>query len=143
MSSGPSGSTVLDTSVLIELAVDSSESRETRDGILAGRIQPMVGELNVAELSYVLCRKAGAEQAARAVGHLRKASQFRIVPPSSFLDRAAEMKCARSISMLDCVTIAMGESLGVPVLFAKRERELSLEMKKSPFRTELLFLDER
>lgn len=96
----------------------------------------------MAELSYLLCRRAGAEQAARAVRYLRRANQLRILPSSSFLDEASGMKCARSISMVDCVTMAMGESLGVPVLFAKRERELALEMKRSPFKTKLLFLDE-
>ncbi|MGI0079451.1 MAG: hypothetical protein ACRECH_07495 [Nitrososphaerales archaeon] len=51
------------------------------------------------------------------------------------------MKCIRSISLVDCVTIAIGELLALPVLFAKREKELVVEMKKKPFKTKLLFME--
>jgi predicted nucleic acid-binding protein len=142
MKSDLSGSTVFDTGVLIELALDSPLSRGVRESVQVGSVQPITGEMNVAELRYVLCKKTGAEQAALSVGYLRRASQVRILPSSSFLDAASEIKCARRLSMVDCVTISIGESLGVPVLFAKRERELSLEMQRSPFKTRLLFLED-
>jgi len=133
---------VLDTGVLLELAVDSPPSRSVKDNVVEGKLQPMTGELNVAELRYVLCRKAGLESAARSVGHLRRSSQVRILPASEFLEAAAEIKSARRLSQVDCVTAAIGEALNVPVLFARREKELGLEMKKSPFKTDLIFLDE-
>lgn len=142
MSSELGENTVLDTGVLLELAVDSPLSTGVRDGIAGGRLHPITGDLNVMELSYLLCRKAGAEEAARSVGFLRRASQFRILPCSAFLDAAAKIKCARSLSTVDCVTLAMGESLDAPVLFARHEGELDLEVGKSPFKTKLLFLKE-
>lgn len=144
MSSEPSVSTVLDTSVLIELAVDSSPSRKLRDEILSGSLRtPLTGELNVMELAYVLCKKVGPEASRRSVGLLRRASQVRILSSSSFLDAAASLKCERSMSMVDCVTIAMGETLSAPVLFARHERELDLELKKKPFTTKVSYLEDR
>ncbi|MFI5421072.1 MAG: PIN domain-containing protein [Nitrososphaerales archaeon] len=143
MSSEPSGSIVFDTGVLVELAVDSTIANDTRNRILGGEIRPVTGELNVVELSYLLCRKAGRENANRSVTYLRKTGQFRILPSSSFLDLAARMKCERSISLVDCVTICIGESLEIPVLFANREREIQLEMRKRPFKTRFFFLNGR
>jgi predicted nucleic acid-binding protein len=134
---------VFDTGVLVELAVDSPLSRGVRDSIVGGRLHPVTGELNVLELGYILCRKSGAEEGARSVEFLRRASQFKILSCSAFLDAAAKIKCARSLSLVDCVTLAMGESLGSPVLFARHERELDLEVGKSPFKAKLLFLREK
>lgn len=142
MSSEPSGNTVLDTSVLIELAVDSPLSRGLRNEILEGRMRPLTGELNLMELAYIICRKAGKETSDRAVGLLRRASQFRILSPSPFLDAAARLKCARRVSGVDCVTLAMGEALSAPVLFARHERELDLELKKRPLATPVLYLED-
>jgi len=52
------------------------------------------------------------------------------------------MKHERSISIADCFGITMSESLGVPVLFAKREEDSDAELRKRPFRTSFVFLDE-
>jgi predicted nucleic acid-binding protein len=143
MSSDSSASIVLDTSVLVELAVDSPRSRVLRDDILRGDIRTaLTGELNVMELAYVLCRKAGPEASRRSVGLLRQASQLRVLSSSPYLDAASGLKCARGISIIDCVTIAMGEALSAPVLFAKHERELDLEVKRRPFATSLRYLEE-
>ena len=142
MSSEPSGSLVLDTGVLLELAFDSARTKPLRDRIVAGETQPITGELNVTELSYLLCRRIGQESADRSVSYLRQAKEFKILPSSSFLDSAARMKCARSISLVDCVTICMAESLDVPVLFASHEEEIEKEMKKkrTPFKPRFFFL---
>jgi predicted nucleic acid-binding protein len=140
MSSEPSGNTVVDTGVLLELATDSPLSRRVSEGVLGGKLWPITGKLNVMELGYIICRRAGVEEAARSAGYLRRASQFRILPPSEFLDAAARIKCARRLSLVGCITMAMAESLGAPVLFARRERELAHEIAKSPFKTRVLFL---
>lgn len=140
MSTGQSTSTVFDTGVLLELAVDSPASRETREAVVRGKVRPVTGELNVAEMSYIICRKVGAAEAKQSVGLLLGASQFRVVPSSEYLERAAEIKCARRMSFVDCVTVAMGEILGAPVMFARREKELAREMSRSPFKAELIFM---
>lgn len=140
MSPEQSASTVFDTGVLLELAVDSPQARETKDAVVGGTLLPVTGELNVAELSYVLCRKVGEADAERTVALLLKASQVKVLPASEFLARAAEIKCSRSMSFVDCVTVAMGEVMGAPVLFARRERELSREISRSAFGTKLLFM---
>jgi predicted nucleic acid-binding protein len=141
MNAGLSGSMVFDTGVLLELAVDSPKAKEVKDGIIEHRLQPATGELNVMEMSYILCRKLGKDKAAEAVRYLRGAKQFRILSASlSFLSRAAEIKCTRSISLVDCVTISMGELLKMPVLFAKSEKEFDRELARSGFETRLIFL---
>jgi predicted nucleic acid-binding protein len=132
---------VFDTGVLLELALGSPASAKIKERVANGEMFPLTGELNLAELRYVLCRKVGDERAARALGHLRRASQVKIVPPSEFLDRAAKLKCSRSLSLVDCVTISMGESLGLPVLFARHESELVRELKRSAFATHITFLE--
>lgn len=133
---------VFDTGVLLELAVDSPRSRGIRDAVVSGEIRPVTGELNVAEMRYILCRRVGAEAARRAAGLLLGGRQVRVMLPSPFLERAAEIKCARRISFVDCVTVAMGESMDAPVLFARRDAELSRELSKSPFGTKIRFLQE-
>lgn len=133
---------VFDTGVLVELAADSPSSKALQDDILSGRFQPITSDLNIAELGYILCRKIGSVPAKKSVELLRKSNEIRIFASSGFLDLAAEMKCVRSISLVDCVTLALGEALSLPVLFAKRESELTVEMKKGPFKTKLVFLDE-
>ncbi|MHB2036532.1 MAG: PIN domain-containing protein [Nitrososphaerales archaeon] len=143
MSSELNGSMVFDTSVLVELSVDSPISKAIQVSISNGQIQALTGELNLTELEYILCRSTGSERSKRSIELLRRANQIEIVPSSSFLDRAAEMKCSRSISLVDCVTISMGESLELPVLFARRESELKTELRKKAFRTRLLFMDSR
>ncbi len=143
MTTGLSGNTVFDTGVLLELALGSPESKKLKDDVLNGRVVPVTGELNVSELSYILCRRVGPEDAERSVGFLRRARQFRILPPAIFLQAAARMKCERSLSIVDCVTLAMGEALGAPVVLARHEKEIDFEMKRSPFKTELVFLGER
>ncbi len=132
---------MFDTGVLLELAADSPPSRIVRDRVLTGTVRVLTGELNVMELRYILCRKVGAAQAARSINSLSRASQVRVLPASGFLEAAAEMKCKRNMSLVDCVTVTMGESLGLPVLFARREKEVGLEMKKSPFGAKLVFLE--
>jgi hypothetical protein len=143
MSLEQSGNMVFDTSVLVELALASPTSRKIQDSILDGQVRPTTGELNVTELGYVLCRNLGRELSKRGVELLRLSNQFRILPCSSFLDNAAEMKCARSISLVVCVTISMGESLSLPVLFARLETELKAEIKKKAFGTKIAFLNEK
>jgi predicted nucleic acid-binding protein len=140
MSQELSGNTVFDTSVLLELAAGSPAAEELKESIMEGRVVPFTGELNISELDYIICRRKGRKEADKSVGLLRRASQFRIVPASEFLEAAARIKCERSISLVDSVMVAMGEELGVPVLFATREKEIDKEMRKTPFRTELRFL---
>ncbi len=141
MSKGRVESTVLDTSVLLELAVDSPKSRSLSQSILEESVRPITGELNIAELSYVLCRRFGPQAASRSIALLKGSGQVTVLDCSEFMMKAADIKCRRSLSLVDCVTIAMGESLGVPVLFSTREKELDAELRKLPFMASVNFLD--
>ncbi len=105
-----------------------------------GDLAPVVSELSVAEMSYIICRKEGKATASKAVSLMRESGYFRILEDSSFLDAAAGLKCERSLSFADCIAIAMGEALSIPVLFARHEKELDKELSKKPFKTEIRFL---
>lgn len=61
---------------------------------------------------------------------------------SEFITQAASIKCRRSVAFPDCFALAMGETMRSPVLFASREAELLKEIKKEPFKIEIIFLDE-
>ena len=78
----------------------------------------------------------------KTVGALLNSGGLEVMPSSEFLEDAAEMKCGRSVSLLDCLTISMGERLGIPVVFAKHEREIDREVWMKPFRSKLLFLED-
>lgn len=137
---GRSENTVLDTSVLVDFVSGSKAALRLKQLMENGELVPIVSELSVAEMSYIVCRKEGRATASKAVRFLRESGYFRLREDSAFLETAAKLKCERSISFADCIAIAMGEVLSVPVLFARRERELDKELSEKPFGTEIRFL---
>jgi len=106
-----------------------------------GRIRALTGELNLAELRYVTGRKVGWVQSSQIVQKLLSSEYLSVLPAGEFLERAAQMKCARALSFVDCITISMAESMNQPVLFSSREEELDKEIKRKAFSTKILFLD--
>lgn len=142
MSEQPSGSMVFDTGVMVELVKGSKLALGLKGRIEGGAVLPHLGEINMAELSYLVCRREGWQKASRVTALIRDSGYFSIHPDSEFLERAGRLKCDRSISLVDCITIAMGETLSMPVLFARHERELDAERSKEPFKTDLKFLED-
>src|SRR5437870_8054952 len=134
------GNLVFDTGPLLELLNGSTLGAMVRERLEFEGPTPMTGEMNIAELRYLTCRKAGWRKSDETVGALLNSGALEVMPASEFLEGAAEMKCGRSVSLIDCLTISMGERLGIPVVFAKHEREIDREVWMKPFRSKLLFL---
>lgn len=132
----------IDTSLLVELVRGGELGRRVRDILAEPAVQAATTELNIAELSYMICRKAGWERSAHVVRQLRDSGTVAVIPITGLLDRASRMKCERSISLPDCFVISLGESTTTPILFVKHETELDREMRRSPFKSPILFLED-
>ena len=143
MSEEPSESMVFDTGVLVEMVRGSVPALALKTRLEGGRLVPHTTELNLFELSYLSCRREGWAKAESVVSSIRESGYFRVHGVQTFLEAAARMKCDRSISIVDCITIAAGEALSIPVLFAKHEKELDEELEKRPFKVELSFLTDK
>ena len=142
MSSEPSGSIVSDTGPLLEMATGSGLGAYIKGLIGSNTIRAYTNELNIGELRYVLCRKIGEVQSEKAVNKLVDSGYLTISTFAEFINHAARMKCARSLAFPDCFALSMGESMTIPVLFASHEAELLKEIKKRPFKTTVLFLED-
>ncbi len=94
------------------------------------------------ELSYIACRKVGWKRGKEVVQKIISSGYIEVLKIGGLLDRAAKMKCERSISLVDCFTIATGEVLGVDVLFTKREKELEMKLARKPFEVKLMFAED-
>jgi predicted nucleic acid-binding protein len=124
----------------VEIVNGSDLGMGLKPRLESGAMLPHVTDLNLFELAYLVCRKEGPAKATEVVGSLRKAGYFEVHDVHAFLDDAARLKCGRALSTVDCITIAAGESLAIPVLFARHERELDAELKKGKFKVDLRFL---
>jgi uncharacterized protein len=142
MSEPPSGSMVFDTSVLIEIVRGSKAGLALKQALEAGSLSAHATEMNLFELRYLTCRREGWDKSSEVDRNLRDSAYFRVHDAHQFLEAAARLKCERSMSLVDCVTIAAGEALAMPVLFAKHEGELDVEIKRKPFKTEVRFLED-
>jgi len=143
MSEEQSESMIFDTGVLIEIVRGSHPALALKTRLESGSLTPHTTELNLFELSYICCRREGWARAKSVVNSIRESGYFKVHEVRGFLEAAARMKCDRTISVVDCITIAAGEALSIPVLFAKREKELDEELKKRPFKIELGFLKDK
>ncbi len=140
MSEEPSESIIFDTGVLIEMVRGSKSALALKARLESGSLVPHTTELNLLELSYLSCRREGWAKAESVANSIRESGYFKVHEVQAFLEAAARMKCDRAISVVDCITIAAGETLSIPVLFARHEKELDEELKKHPFKIELSFL---
>lgn len=55
---------------------------------------------------------------------------------------AASYKCERAISLADCFVIALARLTGSSAVFAKKEKELLIEMKRRRFDVPISFLED-
>jgi predicted nucleic acid-binding protein len=142
MKKEPSGNIAFDTGTLIEIVSGSEYGAYAKKLLQEGLVKGFVNEMNLGELRYMVCRASGAQKSEDAIKDIRDCGYFTISRAEECLTQAAMIKCARAISFLDCFPISLGETLGIPVLFATRECELQKEIKRRQFETEFLFLDE-
>jgi len=142
MKEGLNGKLALDTSALIELLYSTPAGAVLREKLKQGQIEAFTTELNIAELRYVLCRKLGLKEAGVRVETLLASGYIIVEDFSALIADASELKCKRAISLADCFCLALAQKTSSKALFATREKDLTNEMQKTPFETEIIFLED-
>jgi hypothetical protein len=112
---------------LFEIFEGSETGKKLLDLIINDKIEPMITDVTLIELTYILCRKSGMDKAKELVKKLIDSGYFTVVNSTSFSDIIAEIKCKFPISFIDAFNIGSAIGLKVNALFRK-EREL-LNMK--------------
>ena len=130
----------IDTGALIELCTHSIMGDRLRDILKNGEIIAYTHEIALTELSYILCRKIGWENAKRAVDSLLLSGYINIYDVSNLIEETSKIKCERPIALSDCLTLALAKEMKAKALFATRENEILREMNRKPFETEIEFL---
>jgi predicted nucleic acid-binding protein len=118
---------IIDTGLLVEIFEGSETGKKLLDLIINDKIEPMITDVTLIELTYILCRKSGMDKAKELVKKLIDSGYFTVVNSTSFSDIIAEIKCKFPISFIDAFNIGSAIGLKVNALFRK-EREL-LNMK--------------
>lgn len=132
----------LDASALIELCLDSNVGEVLRDALISENIIAYTHELAIIEVFYVLCRKAGLENAKTSVDSLLISGYLNVENISEISEAASKIKCVRSIAISDCLTLALAKEKSSNALFAKREVELIRELEKEPFDVNIEFISD-
>jgi predicted nucleic acid-binding protein len=118
---------IIDTGLLVEILEGSETGKKLLNLIINDKIEPMITDVTLIELTYILCRKSGMDKAKELVKKLIDSGYFAVVNSTSFSDIIAEIKCKFPISFIDAFNIGSAIGLKVNALFRK-EREL-LNMK--------------
>ncbi len=135
---------VLDTSVLVEIALGSSLGARIINEVIERKIIPYTTSLNIIELEYVLCRLLGRDEALKRVSRIIYSGFFYIVDSYTIREEIASCKCSFPISLADCSTLALARSLKMPALFLCIEKEFrKCWNKRREWTGEILFLAER
>jgi len=92
------------------------------------------------ETEYIVCRKVGHDKARESVKALVESGFLMIDDNPLVHQTAANIKCQRSISVVDCYTFAVAEVTSSVPVFASEEAEIVREMKKKRFDTQPVFL---
>jgi predicted nucleic acid-binding protein len=134
------GSLACDAGALLELMLGTESGNALKLSLLSGEAEALATELAIAEVRYVLCRRYGKAVSDERVRALLDSGYLKVWSTDKLVDIAADYKCARSLSLPDCFTLALAARADVPALFAHRERELASEMSRKPFEIEIRFL---
>ncbi|NHV98314.1 MAG: type II toxin-antitoxin system VapC family toxin [Thaumarchaeota archaeon] len=136
------GSLVFDSSSILELLYSTSNGVKLKEALKAEKVEGNISEITVAEISYILCRKLGIEEARTRVKNLLDSGYITVHETFKLIEYASNYKCKRNLSLADCFSLALAKKLTVPVLFARREKELLEEISSGPFDVEILFLED-
>ncbi|PNV77847.1 MAG: hypothetical protein C0200_04100 [Thermoproteota archaeon] len=138
----PSGRGGGQTSTMLELIYSTEGGKKLKEALKSERVLGNTSEVNIAELRYVFCRRVGEEEAKKRVDALISSGYIVLHEISKLIDYASHYKCKRSISLVDCFTLALAKEMGVPAVFAKKEEELLREMSREKFDVEIVFLED-
>jgi predicted nucleic acid-binding protein len=136
-----SGTVSLDASVLIELLSGTALSKTVTAAIENDQINPYTTHVALTEAEYILCRRDGWDKAKEKIEKLIQSRVVETVDDEQIVHEASRTKCARSIALGDCFTIALAEKVGGTAVFAHLEEDLRKEMKRKAFSQRILFLE--
>jgi len=142
MKKGLRGDIIFDTSILIELTAGTELGRKIAALLKEETIRAYTTDLNIVELRYIICRKVGWMKSSEIVDKLIRSRYIKIIDIKEISEQAALLKCQRTLSLVDCFTIAAGEITKMNVVFARKEKELENELKRNPFKTSIIFATE-
>ncbi|BDB99779.1 PIN domain-containing protein [Saccharolobus caldissimus] len=114
---------VVDTGVLVEVLEGSKLGEKFLKLVNSSKLEPIITNLTLIELTYIICRKYGINKAKELVKKLLDSGYFEVVNALEFADHIIETKCNNSISIIDASVIATAKGLGIQALF-KFEKEL-------------------
>ena len=136
------GDIVLDTSILIEIALATEEGKKLTELIIDEILVPYTTSLNITEALYVICRLFGMKEAEKRVNCIINSGYFNVVNSDSVSKSTAQCKCLFPISIIDCHTLALAKEYGIPVLFYKLEKEFEpiIDELKKWVGSEILFI---
>ncbi|MGH9877468.1 MAG: PIN domain-containing protein [Nitrososphaerales archaeon] len=132
----------IDSSVLIAYLLGE------KSGEVAGKqiFQPgrvlLFNRLGLAEVFYTLCRKNGVSFAKESVTTFIQTNYCTFEDSHDLALEAGTYKCGRAISLADCYVIALAKLTGSTAVFAKREKEIVLEMGRKRFDVPIIFLED-
>ena len=137
------GKLAVDTSALIELIYCEALGQKLRQALENDLVEAWTTELALTELRYILCRKLGWPESSERVNKLLASGYFKVEDTLKLMNKAAELKCCRAVSLPDCFTIALAQEISGTALFARKEQDLTTEMQRKPFDINVLFLDDQ
>jgi len=136
------GRLAIDTSALIELIYCEVLGQKLKNALESDMVEAWTTELAIAELKYILCRKLGWQESNERVNKLLASGYVKTEDTLTLINEASKTKCKRAISLPDCFTLALAQKIGGNALFARKEQDLTNEMKRKPFEVNILFLDD-
>ena len=101
---------IIDSGLLFEIFEGSETGMKLLDLIINDKIEPMITDVTLIELTYILSRKSGMDKAKELVKKLIDSGYFTVVNSTSFSDIIAEIKCKFPISFIDAFNI--GSAIG-------------------------------
>ena len=137
------GKLAVDASALIELIYCEALGQKLRQALENDLVEAWTTELALTELRYILCRKLGWMESSERVNKLLASGYFKVEDTLKLMNKAAKLKCCRAVSLPDCFTIALAQEISGTALFARKEQDLTTEMRRKPFDISVLFLDDQ
>jgi predicted nucleic acid-binding protein len=137
------GKLAIDASALIELIYCEAMGQKLKKALENDLIEAWTTELALTELKYILCRKIGWDESNKRVSKLLASGYFKIEDTMKLINETAKLKCCRSVSLPDCFTIALAQQISGSALFARKEQDLTIEMKRKPFDVNMFFLEDQ
>ncbi|MDG6925893.1 MAG: PIN domain-containing protein [Nitrososphaerota archaeon] len=134
------GNLAFDSSVLVEIFSDSELGRSLFGALQDEETTIHTSGVNIAEASYIICRKLGNDRARQARRDLLDSGYITLEEDLCLHEIASGIKCERAIALPDCYTFAVAELTSSVPVFAIKEHELIREIGKKPFTPAPIFL---